>query len=151
MQRRVIKTKSVEFMPFTLSFFLTLCATMWFFYGFFVKDMFIAVSEYAIIIIPSALTHQFSANSKRSCFLSAEQLPNVLGFLFGITQMTLYMIYKNAKKEIIPTKQQQHEDPKLCSMDSRVLGPTVTEPKLTEMKIVLDSSSRPAGSNGNNV
>lgn len=44
LQRRVIKTKSVEYMPFSLSFFLTLCATMWFFYGLFVKDMVIAVS-----------------------------------------------------------------------------------------------------------
>ncbi|KAI3470277.1 hypothetical protein Pfo_026940 [Paulownia fortunei] len=66
--KRVIRTKSVEFMPFTLSFFLTLCATMWFFYGFFIKDYYIA-------------------------------LPNVLGFLFGITQMILYFIYKNAKKD----------------------------------------------------
>ncbi|XP_073057670.1 bidirectional sugar transporter NEC1-like [Primulina eburnea] len=40
--KRVIQTKSVEFMPFTLSFFLTLSATMWFFYGFFVKDYYIA-------------------------------------------------------------------------------------------------------------
>ncbi|KAL7106451.1 hypothetical protein ACP275_07G114900 [Erythranthe tilingii] len=65
--RRVIRTKSVEYMPFTLSFFLTLCATTWFFYGFFVRDYYIA-------------------------------LPNVLGFLFGIAQMILYLIYKNAKK-----------------------------------------------------
>ncbi|KAH6815928.1 Nodulin MtN3 family protein [Perilla frutescens var. frutescens] len=66
--RRVIKTKSVEYMPFTLSLFLTLCATMWFFYGFFVNDYYIA-------------------------------FPNILGFLFGIAQMILYFIYKNAKKE----------------------------------------------------
>ncbi|KAK4260560.1 hypothetical protein QN277_003657 [Acacia crassicarpa] len=66
--RTVIKTKSVEFMPFSLSFFLTLTAIMWFFYGFFSKDDFI-------------------------------MLPNVLGFLLGVAQMVLYMIYKDANKK----------------------------------------------------
>ncbi|KAL8143102.1 hypothetical protein V2J09_016134 [Rumex salicifolius] len=70
--RTVIKTKSVEFMPFWLSFSLTICAIMWFFYGFFIKDFYVA-------------------------------LPNVLGLAFGITQMTLYLIYKDSNKKKMTT------------------------------------------------
>jgi solute carrier family 50 protein (sugar transporter) len=45
LQRRVVRTKSVEYLPFTLSASITLNAVMWFFYGLLQHDYYIAVSN----------------------------------------------------------------------------------------------------------
>ncbi|XP_027169284.1 bidirectional sugar transporter SWEET13-like [Coffea eugenioides] len=64
--KQVISTRSVEFMPFWLSFSLVLNALTWSSYGLLLKDIHITV-------------------------------PSIVGFIFGMIQMALYVIYKNIK------------------------------------------------------
>ncbi|CAA3001791.1 bidirectional sugar transporter SWEET14 [Olea europaea subsp. europaea] len=64
---KVIRTKSVKYIPFLLSLSLTISAVVWFLYG-------ILQNDYSIVIL------------------------NMLGSIFGILQLMLYFMYKNAKE-----------------------------------------------------
>lgn len=91
--RLVIKTKSVEFMPINLSFFLTISALIWFAYGFLIGDYFVA-------------------------------LPNVLGLLFGVTQMILYVVYRGTNKPKLDEKlPEQVTDIRLGTLESPDVHP----------------------------
>uniref|UniRef100_A0A1U7XV73 Bidirectional sugar transporter SWEET n=1 Tax=Nicotiana sylvestris TaxID=4096 RepID=A0A1U7XV73_NICSY len=105
MQRKVIKTKSVEYMPLLLSVFLTLSAVMWFFYGLLLKDINIAA-------------------------------PNILGFIFGILQIVLYVIYNKKEKHILKEQNLPELQNHVIILDDNKKLPELTEEqKIDIMKL----------------
>lgn len=100
LQKQVIRTKSVEYMPISLSFFLTVSAIAWLSYGLLLGDLHVAVSLSLSLSIPSRSRWDHGLTFRS--FL--RQLPNVVGFLFGVAQIIIYLVYKNAKKDDTKTK-----------------------------------------------
>ncbi|WVZ51067.1 hypothetical protein U9M48_002251 [Paspalum notatum var. saurae] len=100
--RQVVRTRSVEFMPFTLSLSLTVSAVVWFLYGLLVKDKYVAVSSFN----SSSIATYASFVSRKS----KKRLPNVLGFTFGVIQMGLYALYRNAATPRVPAKEASVDD-----------------------------------------
>ncbi|KAG6517101.1 hypothetical protein ZIOFF_020481 [Zingiber officinale] len=133
LHRLVIRTKSVEFMPFWLSFFLTISAVVWFGYGLLIKDFYVAVidAKYLFINLVYLATYVYI-----SC--SIDQLPNVLGFIFGILQMLLYIAYKGRKEgksndNTLPIAEKSNDGstlPEMVNKDSQLSQPEGDEEKV---------------------
>ncbi|GMJ13113.1 senescence-associated gene 29 [Hibiscus trionum] len=77
---RVIRTKSVEFMPFNLSFFLTISAVMWFAYGLFMKDLCVALPNVIGFVLGmlQMLLYAIYRNSEKAEKKLPEQMKGVV-------------------------------------------------------------------------
>ncbi|GLT83824.1 hypothetical protein SLE2022_020930 [Rubroshorea leprosula] len=75
--RLVIRTNSVEFMPFYLSLFLTVNAIAWSFYGIFLKDLYIAIPNILgfIFAFLQLVLYGIYRNKSKSVMLEGDQLP----------------------------------------------------------------------------
>ncbi|KAK8635970.1 hypothetical protein V6N13_004681 [Hibiscus sabdariffa] len=98
--RSVIKTKSVEYMPFPLSFFLTLCAVTWFLYGFSLRDFYIATPNilgFSFGVTQMILYVMYRGGTKESVLpesiskLQLEQFPNT-----GVQQSSIVRVQEDA-------------------------------------------------------
>jgi solute carrier family 50 protein (sugar transporter) len=102
-QNLVIKTKSVEYMPFYLSLSMSLMSVSFFAYGLLLDDFFIYVRSSFLLLIPSFCLGRMS-NIMYICFLPScwfaqLQIPNGIGTILGVIQLLLYAYFRKGSRD----------------------------------------------------
>ncbi|XP_022725026.1 bidirectional sugar transporter SWEET15-like [Durio zibethinus] len=90
---RVIRTRSVEFMPFNLSFFLTLSAIMWFAYGLFIKDLCVALPNVLGFILGMLQMLLYAIFRNTEKVVEEKKLPEQMKTIVVLSTLGAFEVY----------------------------------------------------------
>jgi solute carrier family 50 protein (sugar transporter) len=126
-QRTVVKTRSVEYMPFSLSFFLFLNGSVWSVYSVLVKDYFIGVRVPQQIVSVTVYFFLFPEHLNLTTPYICMQIPNAIGFVLGTAQLVLYMAYRKATPAPAARKDDGEEEEEADEEEglAHLMGPQV--------------------------
>lgn len=140
---QVLRTRSVEFMPLPLSFFLTLSAVIWFAYGLFKGDMNVALPNvlgFILGVLQMLLYAIYKSTPKK--VLDGEKLPQHIINMITISGPEVYPVdpntseTKNEDNKDETENKEEIENDKNISYDEKCVGQTIVDLTQTTFQII---------------